>query len=614
MAHPSEILKKTFGYDSFWPMQEEIIGAVLSKKDVLAVLPTGGGKSICYQIPAILLPGLTVVISPLISLMKDQVDQLGKLGITAVFLNSSLSTQEYLKNKELIKSGRVKLLYLAPESLFKTDIQSLFNRFEKASPALIAVDEAHCVSMWGNDFRPEYRQLIRLRSIFPETIWIALTATATERVRQDIRQCLGLKSPEVFIGSFNRKNLFLEVMPKSSGFNQLIEILNRYKDQSGIIYCFSRKQVDILSEKLAKNGFSVKPYHAGLSDEERHINQHLFVNDTVSIIVATIAFGMGINKPNVRFVIHYDLPKNLESYYQEIGRAGRDGLPSNCILLYNYGDMRKQLVFIEEIMNPELKASAVKHLNEMVAYAENLDCRRIPLLRYFGEDYHDESCGGCDNCTGKKYVGTVTDLTDLVRLFLSVMSEIEESFGSEHIIDILRGSSNEKIQKFRHDDLASYGLGKKKTKKEWRQIRDLMVQNRLVKKDLDNFGIIKMLPLGGEVLSGKRKFLGHIIKEESERETTGGRLKENLQFDKNLFEILRKLRKSLADREDVPPYIIFPDTSLIQMSRVFPKNKVEFSGITGVGQVKLEKYSEEFISVIKNYVNERTLEKKVFTN
>ncbi len=598
-----EVLRNVFGYETFLPHQEEIICAVLSKDDVLAVLPTGGGKSVCYQIPAIILPGLTIVISPLISLMKDQVDQLIKAGINAVVLNSSLERNEYFKNKALLIQGKARILYIAPESLFKPDIQSMLSGIK---PSLIAVDEAHCVSVWGHDFRPEYRQLIKLRSIFPEAVWIALTATATGHVRDDIKKCLGLKSAKVFIGSFNRKNLFLEVIKKTNGFNQIIQVLNRHKDESGIVYCFSRKQVDILSEKLSKEGYSVKPYHAGLTDEERHNNQRLFVNDNVSIIVATIAFGMGINKPNVRFVIHYDLPKNLESYYQEIGRAGRDGLASDCILLYNYGDMRKQMIFIEEIQNPELKSSAIKHLNDMVSYAENMDCRRKPLLNYFGEVFHPENCGGCDNCVEKETTGSETDLTKEGRYFLSAMTEVNEKFGSEHIIEILRGSSSEKILKFSHNELASYGLGKDKTKKEWRQIRDAMEQHRLVKKDLEQFGVLKILPAGREVLCGTRKFMAFIEKEDVKifQQNTH---KSDLNYDKNLFEILRKLRKQLADNENVPPYIIFPDTSLIQMSKVFPKNKEEFSHITGVGRVKLEKYSGDFIPVIRQYANENKI-------
>ncbi len=601
MNNPREILLNTFGYSSFLPLQEDIIGAVMSKNDVLAVLPTGGGKSICYQIPSILLPGLTVVISPLISLMKDQVDQLDKAGIKAVMLNSTLNPNEYHENKAHLLNGHARLLYIAPESLFKADIQAMLAR---AQPALIAVDEAHCVSVWGHDFRPEYRQLIKLRRIFPEAVWIALTATATGRVRQDICGCLGLDSPKVFIGSFNRKNLFLEVRPKSDSYGQLKEILGAHKDQSGIVYCFSRNQVDILSQKLAGEGYSVKPYHAGLPDEERHLNQRLFVNDNASVMIATIAFGMGINKPDVRFVVHYDIPKNLESYYQEIGRAGRDGLPSDCVLLYNYADIHKHMNFINEISDPELKASAVKHLNEMAAFAENLDCRRKPLLRYFGEEYHEDNCGGCDNCASGKPEGDETDLTDEARLFLSALTEVNERFGSEHIIAILRGSAGEKVRKFHHEELASYNLGKNKSKNEWQVIRDLMVRSRLIKKDIDNFGVLKITPEGKEVLGGRRKFTGHIPEEKTAAAIPARGMNSAFQYDKTLFESLRKLRKQLAEQENVPPYVIFPDTSLIQMSREFPENRAEFARITGVGRVKLEKYAGVFVSAVIKYLKD----------
>jgi ATP-dependent DNA helicase RecQ len=596
----SDILLQTFGYSAFRPLQEEIIQSVMAKKDVLAILPTGGGKSLCYQIPAILSGGLAVVISPLISLMKDQVDQLNKVGVAAVVLNSSLRPEDYQKNKALLIKGQAKLLYIAPESLFKPDIQAML---KTVKPSLFAVDEAHCVSVWGHDFRPEYRQLIRLRGIFPGAVWIALTATATDRVRQDILKCLGLVSPEVFVGSFNRENLFLEVWQRANGYEQIKQILGRYASQSGIIYCFSRKQVDILSEKLAREGYSVRPYHAGLTDEQRHENQRLFVNDSVSIIVATIAFGMGINKPNVRFVVHYNLPKNLESYYQEIGRAGRDGLPSNCILLYNFGDRHKQMVFINEIQNPELRDSAIKHLNDMTAYAEHLDCRRIPLLRYFGETFHSENCNGCDNCTGEKAKGAESDLTEQARLFLSAMTEVDERFGGEHIIDILRGSENEKIRKFRHHELASYEAGKKRSKQEWQALRDIMVQSRLIKKDVENFGVLKILPEGKTVLNGGKKFAVFIPEKEQKQETPRKASGGALVYDEALFEILRKRRKFIADRENVPPYIIFPDTTLIQMSQIYPRDRAQFSRITGVGQVKLEKYFGEFIPIILEYLD-----------
>ena len=600
-SRAAEILKKYFGYDTFRPLQLEIITALTEGKDVLAVMPTGGGKSLCYQIPAMLFPGLTIVVSPLISLMKDQVDQLKKCGIKAVCLNSSLPPKDYQENMQLCRTGEAKLLYAAPESLFKSDIQ---NMLANIGPQLFAVDEAHCISAWGHDFRREYRQLIRFRKQFPKSRWIALTATATIQVRQDILKSLEMTDAEVFIGSFNRKNLFLDVRPKANSFRQILGILDEFKDQSGIIYCFSRKQVDDISEKLSGLGYSVRPYHAGLSDEERHRNQHLFVNDSVSVIVATIAFGMGIDKPNVRFVIHNDLPKNLESYYQEIGRAGRDGLPSTCILLYNYGDSKKQMVFIEEIANPELKASAIKHLQAMVAYAEYPDCRRKPLLEYFGENFSEESCETCSNCTGNDSDDAGSDLSREARLFLSAVIEVDERFGGEHIIDILRGSSSEKIQKFRHDELASYGLGKKLDKKEWQNIRDQMLRKKIIKKDLDHYAVLRITPAGREVLSGKLPFYGAPVQPDNSRLPLRTKKIPGEKYDRDLFELLRKKRKSIAEDENVPPYIIFPDTTLIQMAQKFPLTRYEFSRISGVGEIKLEKYSGEFIPVIRDYLND----------
>lgn len=594
-----QILKTTFGYDSFRPLQKEIITAALSGRDALAILPTGGGKSLCYQIPALMLPGPAVVISPLISLMKDQVDQLREDGVCAVVLNSTLSLPEIRENRAKLVRGEAKLLYIAPESLFKPDVQALLAQIK---PSLVAVDEAHCVSAWGHDFRPEYRQLVRLRELLPNAVWIALTATATQRVRQDIVSSLGLKTPAVFIGSFNRKNLFLDVRPKSGGYSQVKSIVDEFPDQSGIIYCFSRKQVDSLYEALSRDGYSVRPYHAGLSDEERHENQRLFVNDSVSVMVATIAFGMGINKPNVRFVIHNDLPKNIESYYQEIGRAGRDGLPSRCILLYSYADRMKQMVFINEIQNPQLRESAEKHLDAMVAYAEHLDCRRVPLLAYFGEKHPEGNCGGCDRCRPAEKKAKNLDRTDAARLFLSAMVELDERFGGEHIISVLRGSANDKIQRFRHDELAVYGLGKNLSAKDWQALRDEMIEERLIKKDLEAFGVLKMLPAGRDVLSGKSRFMAS--GKEPFVSKAAPKTSRSSDYNEGLFQRLRRHRKELADAEGVPPYVVFPDTALIEMARLFPRDAREFSRIGGVGSVKLEKYSRSFLGVIADFLEE----------
>jgi ATP-dependent DNA helicase RecQ len=431
---PPSILKDIFGYDTFRPLQQEVIENVMNRRDTLAVMPTGGGKSLCYQIPALLFDGLTVVVSPLISLMKDQVEQLRAYGVRALFLNSSLGPQEYLENMGYIRRGEVKLLYLAPETLLTPRILSLL---DSVNVDLLTIDEAHCISEWGHDFRPEYRQIVEVRKRFPGAVCLALTATATSRVRQDIRTTLKFATTNEFIASFNRENLYIEVLRKRDPIAQTIQMLERYRDQSGIIYCFSRKQVDELAYYLASKGYSVRPYHAGLEDAERRRNQEAFIRDDAQIIVATIAFGMGINKPNVRFVIHYDLPKSVEGYYQEIGRAGRDGLSAHCLLLYSYSDVAKLNYFIDQKTGTE-KRVAIQHLDAIVRYAEDeTGCRRRPLLNYFGESVSAETCSNCDNCTSAPT--PLTDITIYAQKFLSCVKRADEKFGAGHIADILLG-------------------------------------------------------------------------------------------------------------------------------------------------------------------------------
>jgi len=432
--NPKNILKKVFGYDEFRPLQAEIIDAILNRQDTLVVMLTGGGKSLCYQIPALIFDGLTIVVSPLISLMKDQVEQLGELGVSAVCLNSSLPRQEYSKNVSLIKQGKVKLLYLAPEALLQSGALDMLS---SAGVDCLAIDEAHCISEWGHDFRPEYRQLAGVRARFSGAVCIALTATATPRVRQDIKNSLNFESSNEYIASFNRKNLFMRIVPKTNPYAQTVSFIKQFPDQSGIIYCFSRRQVEELSETLEEEGFSVCPYHAGLPAEERKKNQELFIRDDVLIIVATIAFGMGINKPNVRFVIHYDLPKNIESYYQEIGRAGRDGLRSECMMLFSYGDIQKIKHFISQKQGHEKRVANI-HLQALLNFAETDICRRIPLLSYFDEEYSRKNCGMCDNCLSDKK--ELIDISVYAQKFLSCVKRTGEIFGAAHIIDVLRGS------------------------------------------------------------------------------------------------------------------------------------------------------------------------------
>ena len=587
------VLRSIFGYDSFRPLQETCIQSVLDKKDTVLIMPTGGGKSLCYQIPALILPGLTVVISPLISLMKDQVSQLKSLGVEAEVLNSSLTFGEYDINQAKIRSGKTKLLFCAPETLFKEDILRMLN---SCRVDCVAIDEAHCISEWGHDFRPEYRRIKDLREQFPNAVFLAVTATATRRVRQDIITNLALKNPRELVASFNRDNLFYEVIPKGRATDQTVDYIEKFKGQSGIIYCFSRKQVDSLTKDLNDFGFKALPYHAGLSDDVRHKNQELFIRDDVPIMVATIAFGMGINKPNVRFVIHYDLPKNIESYYQEPGRAGRDGLPSQCLLLFSAGDAAKIKYFIDQKTDETQKRVAQNHLNTIIAYAQSRQCRRIPLITYFGENYTIENCGLCDNCV-KPQEATVNLTVPAVK-FLQCVSETEERFGALHIINVLRGSEAEKILNYNHHHCKTFGAGRDWSVKQWQNLVHQLLAQNLVNKN-DDYGVLSLTRGSYELLSDKRPFQGYLPDEDSSP-SQAVRIKQGEAYDTALFEKLRSKRKELADKTGVPPYIIFSDKSLIDMCHRRPKTKAEFARVFGVGEQKLEKFSAVFIRVINS--------------
>ena len=595
---PASILKDTFGYDTFRPLQREVIENVQAGRDTLAVMPTGGGKSLCYQIPALLFNGLTVVVSPLISLMKDQVEQLRAFGVPAIFLNSSLSPQEYLENMEYVKRGEVKLLYLAPETLLTPRILSLL---ESVHVDLLTIDEAHCISEWGHDFRPEYRQLVEVRKRFPDAVCLALTATATARVRQDIRTTLKFSSTNEFIASFNRENLYIEVLRKHDAIAQTVEMLERYKEQSGIIYCFSRKQVDELAYYLASKGYSVRPYHAGLEDSERRRNQEAFIRDDVQVIVATIAFGMGINKPNVRFVIHFDLPKSIEGYYQEIGRAGRDGLPAHCLLLYSYSDVAKLNYFIEQKSGNE-KRVAIEHLNAIVHYAEDeRTCRRKPLLNYFGETVSAETCSNCDNCTSAP--APLIDITVYAQKFLSCVKRAGEKFGAGHITDILLGSENEKVLRWEHNKLSTYGIGTELTRKQWMHIARQLLHMGYLKQD-GEFHTLSLTAQAIQALRMRDKIMG--LLQEEERVKKEGKKKE-IEYNNALFALLRQKRKELADEAGVPPYVIFSDRTLVEMAAYYPQSVASLLKISGVGQVKLRQYGEPFLEVLRAYCEKHKL-------
>lgn len=600
LTRAQTILKEVFGYDEFRPLQREIIANVLQKQDTLVIMPTGGGKSLCYQLPALLFEGLTVVVSPLISLMQDQVAQLQQLGVAAVFLNSSLAPEEYHNNSERVRRGEIKLLYVAPETLLKPKTLALLASLKVDC---ITIDEAHCISEWGHDFRPEYRQIVACRARFPQAVCIALTATATQRVRADICATLHFTASQQFIASFNRDNLMLRVVPKKDPFTQTLEFLRQHEQQSGIIYCFSRRQVDELAAALKRNDFSERPYHAGLSDEERTANQRAFLRDDVQIIVATIAFGMGINKSNVRFVVHYDLPKNLESYYQEIGRAGRDGLRAQCLLLLGYGDLAKIRYIIDQKEGQERQVASY-HLNIMLGYAESEQCRRVPLLAYFGEDFMHTPCNMCDNCLGGKQ--EQVELTIPAQKFLSCVARTGQMFGASHIIDVLRGSHAEKILKHGHGNLSTYGIGKDFSKAQWLHLSRQFLQKGLLEQDLD-YGSLKLTPKAQAVLRGQEKVFGTV----QEEAVDFGEKDERTDYDRALFEILRALRKRLADEQNVAPFVVFADKTLIEMASAYPQSRESMRRITGVGQAKLDKYGAEFMREIARYCRERGLQEKL---
>ncbi len=602
-------LKKHFGYDQFRPLQREIIEDALAGRDVFVLMPTGGGKSLCFQLSALMRDGLTIVVSPLIALMKDQVDALQTSGIPATFLNSTLNREEAKARWRGLHRGEYRMLYVAPERLM---LDTFLERALNWNIAQFAIDEAHCISEWGHDFRPEYRELKKLRKHLPDVPVMALTATATERVRSDIIKELNLRDPRAYVASFDRPNLTYRVVPKTAAYEQLLAFIRSRPNDSGIIYCASRKSTESLARNLNEDSVSAKPYHAGLTNVERTRHQDAFLRDDLRVITATIAFGMGINKPNVRFVVHYDLPKNLESYYQETGRAGRDGLPSECVLLFSPGDVAKQLHFIDEKTEKEARIARAQ-LQQMVHYAETRECRRATLLDYFGETYPAKlddvdgetppkvSCESCDNCLQPRetFDGTVH-----AQKFLSCVYRIHArhgfGFGLGHVVDVLRGADTEAIRQRGHNELSTYGIGGELKRAQWQAIGRELLRLGLVECAPGKFATLSLTPAGLEAL---RKRTSIVLTKQIEIAEKAARRKPGaIECDEVLFERLRTLRRQLADERGVPAYIIFSDVSLREMARNYPTNSTEFRRIPGVGEQKLKDFGEAFLSEIKSHL------------
>ena len=593
-------LKHFFGYDSFRTGQREIVEAALEKRDMMIVMPTGGGKSLCFQLPALLKPGLTVVVSPLIALMQDQVEALQDNGIGATFLNSTLSAMETRSRETAILEGKIKLLYVAPERLLgKRFLPFLDIVANKLGISAFAIDEAHCVSEWGHDFRPEYRQMQRVRDRYPDIPIMGLTATATERVRQDIIQQLNLRNPYIHVASFNRPNLYYEVRPKTKhSFAEVLQIIQK-KGGSGIIYCLSRKKVEEVAYKLQQSGIEALPYHAGMNNVDRTTNQTRFIRDDVQVMVATVAFGMGINKPDVRFVIHHDLPKNLEGYYQESGRAGRDNEPSHCTLFFGFGDVKTIEYIIDQKPDEQEQRIARQQLRRVINYAESSECRRTVQLNYFGDSFPG-NCGNCDNCCNKK---PVEDWTLEAMKFLSCIARCQEKFGMNHIIDVLRGSKSQKILQYQHNQLSTYGIGKDRSPDDWKRLSRSLINQGLLDERTDGFPILKLNEKSWEIMKRQRTVE---IAIEAPREVQG-RVRSLAVEVEGLFAILRTLRKQIADEQFVPPYVIFPDKSLRDMAEKRPQTLTEFEEVYGVGSNKRDKYGKVFLEAIRTFCQEQGL-------
>ncbi|MCS7084470.1 MAG: DNA helicase RecQ [Bacteroidia bacterium] len=603
-------LKTYFGYDSFRGKQEEIIRNVMAGGDGFVVMPTGAGKSLCYQLPAIIRPGTALVVSPLIALMKNQVDQMRSLGVEAGFLNSSMSRSEYEAVKKKALKGRLKLLYVAPETLCREDFLGFLR---EVRISFVAVDEAHCISEWGHDFRPEYRRIRPMLNKLPRTPIIALTATATPKVQQDILHNLQIEQAAIFKTSFNRPNLYYEVRPKINPIPQIVKYIKQNGEKSGIVYCLSRKKVEELAELFKVNGIKAVPYHAGLDSETRSRHQDMFLNEEAQVVVATIAFGMGIDKPDVRFVIHYDVPKSIESYYQETGRAGRDGLEGNCIMFYQFSDVVKLEKFMKE--KPLSEREAGKYLlYEMAAFAESGVCRRKQILHYFGEEFDEARCGKmCDNC---RHPRPTYDATRHVTLALRAVNETGGRFGINYLVSVLRGSQSQQIKELGHDALSVFGAAKEVDEKLWKSVFGQLLIHDFLTKDIHEYGVLKLTSKGMDYLSDPHpiQFVDNLNFEPNDKDpgataVPGG--EDFKAYDKTLFDMLMKLRKEVAQKHNLPPYIIFLENSIEDMATKYPTTLAEFENIVGVGKGKAEKFGRPFVELIAKYVEEQEVVKPV---
>ena len=592
------LLKQVFGFSSFRPLQREIIEDALARRDVFALLPTGGGKSLCFQLPALVRPGLTLVVSPLISLMKDQVDALRASGVEATYLNSSVPPAEIGDRMQGIREGRYRLVYVAPERLLMPEFLA---ELQRCNISLLAIDEAHCISEWGHDFRPEYRQLANLRSVFPDVPIMAVTATATDRVRGDIVEQLRLRAARCYVASFNRPNLTYRVVPKNDALSQVIEYIQARPDESGIIYCQARRTADSLAHDLVGANFLARPYHAGLSPVERARHQELFLRDEVRVICATIAFGMGINKPNVRYVLHYDVPKNIEGYYQETGRAGRDGLPSECLLLFSAGDIAKYSHFINEKPEQEQRV-AREQLRRIAAYAETTECRRRVLLRYFGEETEMQNCGNCDNCLTPR---ELFDGTIAAQKMLSCVYRVREKngfdFGANHIIQVLTGAKTEAILKWGHDALSTYAVGAEYSRAEWFHIARELIRVGHLQEIQDRFTAIRLTEEGLAVLKQRKPIE---LAKPAKVPGRGSRARQML-CDELLLRRLSGLRKKLADERALPPHVVLPDVALREMAAKYPRSNEQLAGVTGFSEKKLRDFGAMFLSEVTAHLRER---------